>query len=277
MDLVVLPDGFTTIDAIAGQPAYARFRDRLSSFCRTILLDHRGLGLSDPVSAGVSLTLEDWAEDINAVVDALSVSRTALVGLAEGGFGAVFYAASYPARVSHLVLVNATPGYMSSPFCDWGDVARFIPAFRSSIDKDWGSDPAAEQVFAPSAAADPSFHDSSVRALRRAASPAAAKAVFDLQLGSDIRQVLPAVRVPTLIIHRAGNRWMTPDHGRYLAKNIADARYVEVPGNDHLAYLGDSEAIIAEIEEFLTGARPPSRADRVLATVLFTEARKSVV
>jgi class 3 adenylate cyclase len=260
-----------TIDAIAEQPAYARFRDRLASFSRTILLDHRGMGLSDSLFPGTSPALEDWAEDVNAVVDALSVSRIALVGLTEGGFGAVFYAASYPARVSHLVLVNATPGYRSPPFCDWGEVSRFAPAYRSSIDTHWGSNTAAEQVFAPSAGGDPSFHEWLARATRRAASPAAANAVFDLQMWSDIQQILPVLRVPTLVIHRSGNRWMTPEHGRFLAENIADARYVEVPGDDHLAYLGDSDAIAAEIEEFLTGARPQFPTNRVLATVLFTD------
>jgi class 3 adenylate cyclase len=271
VDLVVLPDGFMTIDGIAELPAYARFRDRLASFSRTILLDRRGLGLSDPVSAATSPTLEDWAEDLNAVADAVSANSLALVGIAEGAFGAVFHAASYPASVSHLVLVNATPGYMTPPFCDWGEVSRFSRGFRASIETDWGNTAAAEQVFAPSAARDPSFHEWLGRASRRAASPATASAIFDLLMWSDIRHVLPVVQVPTLVIHRSGNRWMTPAHGRYLAENIADARYVEIPGDDHLPFLGDSEAITAEIEEFLTGARPQPTSDRVLATVLFTD------
>jgi len=272
LDLVVLPDGFMTIDAIAELPAYARFRDRLASFSRTVLLDRRGLGLSDPTSGGTSPTLEVWAEDLNVVADAVSASSFALVGMAEGGFGAVFHAASYPARVSHLVLVNATPGYMAPPFCDWGEVSRFSPGFRASIETDWGTDmAAAEVVFAPSAAHDPSFHEWLARATRRAASPATASAFFDVLMWSDIRHVLPVVQVPTLVIHRSGNRWMTPEHGRYLAENIADARYVEVPGSDHVPFLGDSEAITAEIEDFLTGARPQPASDRILATVLFTD------
>jgi class 3 adenylate cyclase/pimeloyl-ACP methyl ester carboxylesterase len=273
VDLVVLPDGFMTIDAIAELPAYARFRDRLASFSRTILFDRRGLGLSDPVSAGTSPTLEDWAEDLNAVADAASANSLALVGIAEGAFSAVFHAASYPASVSHLVLVNATPGYMSSPFCDWGEVSRFSPEFRDSIETDWGTDffTAAAQVFAPSAAGDPSFREWLGRATRRAASPATATAFFDVLMWSDIRHVLPVVQVPTLVIHRSGNRWMTPAHGRYLAENIANARYIEVEGSDHLPCFGDSDAIIAEIEEFLTGARSQPASERVLATILFTD------
>jgi class 3 adenylate cyclase len=143
---------------------------------------------------------------------------------------------------------------------------------RASIDTAWGTGAAAPaQVFAPSAATDPSFPEWLDRVTRRAASPATAIAVFDLLMWSDIRDVLPVVQVPTLVIHRSDNRWMTPAHGRYLAENIPGARYVEVPGSDHVPFLGDSEAITAEIEEFLTGARPQPESDRVLATVLFTD------
>ena len=272
VDLAVLPDGFMTIDAINELPAYARFRDRLASFSRTILVDRRGMGFSDPLIAGKRPTLEDWAEDLNAVADAVSAATLAVVGIAEGAFSAVFHAASFPARVSHLVLVNATPGYMASPFCDWGEVGRFTRELRDSIEAEWPSPSVrAEDYFAPSATSDPSFREWLDHATQRAAGPAAAEAVFDLLMWSDIRDVLPVVRVPTLVIHRAGNLWMTPEHGRYLAENIDRARYVEVPGSDHVPYLGDSEAIAAEIEEFLTGTRPKLVTDRVLATVLFTD------
>jgi len=276
IDLVVLPDGFMTIEAIAEYPPYARFRDRLASFSRTIILDRRGLGLSDPASAKTSPTLEDWAEDVNAVVDAVSANSVALLGIAEGAFSAVFYAASHPTRVSHLVLVNATPGYMQPPFCDWGEAARFLtPALRAQIAEGWHDLDLpmlrAEAVFAPSAGDDPGFHEWLARSGPRSASPSTANALFDILMWSDIRSVLPIVRVPTLVIHRAGNRWFTPEHGRFLADHIADARYVELPGADHVPFLGDSEAIAAEIEEFVTGARPQPVADRVLATVLFTD------
>jgi class 3 adenylate cyclase len=263
-----------TIEAIAEYPTYARFRDRLASFSRTILLDRRGLGLSDPVSAKTPPTLEDWAEDINAVADAVSADSVALLGIAEGGFSAVFYAASRPTRVSHLVLVNATPGYMQPPFCDWGEAARFLtPALRAQIEAGWHEADISSAVpfFAPSAGDDPGFPEWLARSGPRAASPSAANALFDILMWSDVRSVLPIVRVPTLVIHRAGNRWFTPEHGRFLADNIADARYVELPGADHLPFLGDSEAIAAEIEEFVTGSRPQLVADRVLATVLFTD------
>jgi class 3 adenylate cyclase len=262
-----------TIEAIDECPPYARFRDRLASFSRTIVLDRRGLGLSDPVGATTSPTLEDWAEDVNAVADAVSATSVALLGIAEGAFTAVFHAASNPTRVSHLVLVNATPGYMSPPFCDWGEAARFTPALRADIEAGWHDLglSSAEGVFAPSANGDPGFHEWLARSGPRSASPAAADALFDLLMWSDVRSVLPIVRVPTLVIHRSGNRWFTPEHGRYLADHIADARYVELPGADHVPFLGDSEAIAAEIEEFVTGVRPQPVADRVLATVLFTD------
>ena len=161
---------------------------------------------------------------------------------------------------------------MSPPFCDWGEVSRFSPEFRASIETDWGTVLCSDLGDAaagvrPERGTRSSFHEWLERASRRAMSPATASAFFDLLMWSDIRHVLPVVRVPTLVIHRSDNRWMTPAHGRYLAENIADARYVEVPGGDHVPFLGDSEAIIAEIEEFLTGARPQPTSDRVLATV----------
>jgi class 3 adenylate cyclase len=274
IDLVVIPDGFMTIEAIAEYPLYARLRDRLASFSRTIILDRRGLGLSDPAGVKMSPTLEDWAEDVDAVADAVSASSVALLGIAEGAFTAVFYAASHPRRVSHLVLVNATPGYMSPPFCDWGEVARFItPAVRAQIAEGWRDVdiPSAAPFFAPSAGDDPGFHEWLARYGPRSASPSTANALFDILMWSDIRSVLPIVRVPTLVIHRSGNRWFTPEHGRFLAEQIAGARYVELPGADHVPFLGDSEAIAAEIEEFVTGTRSAPVSDRVLATVLFTD------
>ena len=270
-DLVLLPDGFMTIEAIAELSAYARFRDRLASFSRLIILDHRGLGLSDPVAPGANPSLEDWAEDLRAVIDASGSRRPALLGIAEGGFGAAFFAASHPDRVSHLIFVNATPCFTQEPFATLGAASRFIDVLGDSIENDWGSNTSAIPIVAPGAANDEAYHAWMARSLRRSASPAVAKAVFDLQLRSDIRAVLPIIRVPTLIIHRSGNKWFTPEHGRYLAENIPNARYVELSGEDHVPYFGDSEAIVVEIEEFVTGTRREAQADRVLATLLFTD------
>ena len=270
-DLILLPDGFMTIEAIGELPAYARFRDRLAQFGRLILLDHRGLGLSDPVVPGTNPSLGDWSEDVRTVMDAADSRRAALIGIAEGGYGAAFYAATHPDRVSHLVLVNATPCSTEEPFSSWGAGTRMFKLLDDSIEDDWGGNTSPVPLFAPSARNDDSYHAWITRSFRRSTSPAAAKALVDLQLRSDIRTVLPIVRVPTLVIHRAGNRWFTPEHGRYLAEHIPGARYVEVPGEDHVPYLGDTEAIIAEIEEFVTGARREPVTDRVLATVLFTD------
>jgi class 3 adenylate cyclase/pimeloyl-ACP methyl ester carboxylesterase len=271
VDLVLLPDGFMTIEAIAELPAYARFRDRLASFSRLITLDHRGLGLSDPVTPGTNPSLEHWAEDLRAVMDAADSSHAALLGIAEGGFGAAFYAATHPDRVSHLILVNATPCVTEEPFAAWGIGPGMMHVLESSADHDWGANTSPVPVFAPSGTDDPAYHAWLTRSFRRAASPAVAKSLFDLQLRSDIRHILPSIRVPTLVIHRTRNRWFSPEHGRYLAEHITGARYLELPGDDHVPYFGDSEAIADEIEEFVTGTRRAGETDRVLATVLFTD------
>src|SRR5438477_4507465 len=251
VDLVLLPDGLMTIEAIAELPAYARFRDRLARFSRLIILDHRGLGLSDPVTPGTNPSLELWAEDLGAVMDAADSSRAALLGIAEGGFGAAFYAASHPDRVSRLILVDATACLTEEPFAPWGTAPAIIGVLDDSIESNWGGNTSAIPIIAPSAADDDSYHAWMARSLRRSASPAVAKALFDLQFRSDIRGILSSIRVPTLVIHRAGNRWFSPDHGRYLADHIPEARYIELPGEDHVPYFGDSAAIAAEIEEFV--------------------------
>jgi class 3 adenylate cyclase len=209
--------------------------------------------------------------DAIAVLDAIGSERTALLGMAEGGFVVTLIAATYPERVSALVLVNATPGLTAPPFREWGTAAKLIDKLGESVESNWGEDLSGIPFFAPSAAADARYADWLSKAMRRAASPAMAGALFDVLYYSDIRDVLPAVRVPTLVVHRSGNRWLTLDHGRYLAEHIPGARFVEVPGDDHVPYIGDHRSILDETEEFITGTRRVHTPDRVLATVMFTD------
>ncbi len=270
IDLLLVPDGIIPIELMTEQPAYARFLDGLASFSRLICYDRRGIGLSDPITASAPPTLEQWVDDARAVMDAVDAPRAAAVGVAEGGYVATLLAASHPDRVSALVLVNATAS-VSSPFPHLGTAAEALTRLNRSVDDDWGTDTSGVEWFAPSLAHDAGFHQWIARAQRRAASPAVMRAMFEVMYLSDIRQVLPAVRVPTLVIHRAGNRFLTPEHGRYLAAQIPGARYVEVPGDDHVPYLGNSDVIIGEIEEFLTGVRHTPEPDRVLATLLFVD------
>ncbi len=257
------------------EPSFARFIRELSSFARVVRFDRRGIGLSDPVTPAAPPTLEQWMGDALAVLDAVSSDRAALLGMGEGGFVVTFAAATYPERVSALVLVNATPGLTAPPFREWGMAAQLIDKLGESVDAGWGDDLAGIPFFAPSAVDDERYATWLSNAMRRAASPAMAGALFDVLYYSDIREVLPAVRVPTLVLHRSGNRWLTPEHGRYLAQHIPGARYAEVPGDDHVPYIGDISHILGETEEFLTGTRRMHAPDRLLATVMFTDIVRS--
>jgi pimeloyl-ACP methyl ester carboxylesterase len=271
LDLLLVPDGLISIEATAEEPSFERFVRELSSFARVIRFDRRGIGLSDPVTRQSPPTLEQWMSDALAVMDAVGSEQAALLGMAEGGFVVTVTAATYPERVSALVLVNAPAGLAAPPFREWGVAARLIDRLGESVESGWGDDLSGIPFFAPSAAGDEQYANWLSRAMRRAASPAMAGALLDVLFYSDVRDVLPAVRVPTLVVHRAGNRWLTTQHGHYLAEHIPGARYVEVPGDDHVPYLGDPAPILGEVEEFLTGTRRLPTADRVLATVLFTD------
>lgn len=271
LDLLLVPDGMIPIEAIPEEPSFDRFVRRLGTFSRVIRFDRRGMGLSDPVTPANPPTLELWMEDAEAVLDAIGSERTALLGMAEGAFVVSLLAAIRPQRVTTLILINATPGFTAEPFRGWGLAAGAIDSLAGKIETAWGDVAWAIPMFAPSAVNDKRYHEWLTRAVRRSLSPGMAHAVFDVMLRSDIRDVLPAIRVPTLVIHRRGNRYLTTEHGRYLAEHIHGARYVEVDGNDHVPYLGDQGPILDEIETFLTGTRRRMDVNRILSTVVFSD------
>jgi class 3 adenylate cyclase/DNA-binding CsgD family transcriptional regulator len=271
LDLLLLPDGLIPIESMAEEPSLAHFLDRLAAVGRLIRFDRRGIGLSDPVSPQSPPTLEQWMDDALAVLRAAASESAVVVGLAEGGFVATLLAASHPDVASRLVLINATPVLHAAPFNRWGQAARKIEELIGSIETGWGGDVSGIEWFAPSAAGDPRYRRWLAQALRRAVSPATARALCDVMFWTDVRSILPTVRVPTLVIHRAGNRYLTPEHGRYLSEHICGAKYVEVSGDDHVPYLGDSEAVIGEIEEFVTGSRRSGESESLLLTVLFCD------
>jgi len=271
LDLLLVPDGAIPIEAMPEEPSFDRFIGRLGRFCRVIRFDRRGMGLSDPVTSLSPATLEQWMEDGESVLDAVGSKRSALLGMAEGGFVVSLLAASRPQRVAALALVNATPGFTAQPFRRWGLAAGAIERLSGTVETEWGEVEFGIPMFAPSAVTDARYREWLKRAYRRSLSPAMARALFDVLFYSDIRDVLPAIRVPTLVIHRRGNRYLEPEHGRYLAEHIPGARYVEVEGDDHVPYLGDPSPILEEVEKFLTGRRRRPEGDRVLATVLFTD------
>ena len=219
------------------------------------------------------MLLEQFADDLPAVLDAVGVDRVALIAGDASGLVAIVFAASYPERVAALVLVNSFAG-IARP----GDHAGGLPLeetdeHRQDVSRIWLDGDMSR--IAPSLAGDIRAAQQATRFFRLAASPNAAYDTRSRILGLDVREVLSAVQAPTLIIHRTENQYFGVNHGRYLARNIPGARLVEMPGDDHLMYVGDAEAILGEIEVFVTGERRHTVTDRVLTTVLFVDIVKS--
>ena len=264
----VFVSGFVSnLEGYWDEPLFARFFERLASFTRLAVFDKRGQGLSDR-PPGPPL-LEQTMDDVNAVTEAAGFERPALFGISEGGPASALFAASYPERVSALVLYGTWPRLVCSDDFPEGVPDAAFERFAQVIDAEWGG-PAAASLFAPSAADDPDFRRQWARFLRRGIAPGGAADLLRMYRDVDIRDVLPAIGVPTLVLHRSGDRMCPVAAGRKLAELIPGARFVELPGDDHLAVI-DPGQILDEVEEFLTGERHPEPADRVLATVMFTD------
>jgi pimeloyl-ACP methyl ester carboxylesterase len=267
-DLVIVPGFVSHLEAYWDHPLGRRFLDRLTSFARVILWDKREQGLSDRL--GRPPTLEESMDDLRAVLDAAGAERPTLVGASEGGPMSLLYAASHPERVAGLVLIGAYARLAEAPGFAPGYAVEDLERFFAVMREHWASDLVFER-FAPSASADPGVREWGRRMLRSGSSPAAAQGLLQLYLRTDVRDVLPSVHVPTLILQRVGDQIAPVAHGRYFAEHMPAARYVELPGEDHLPVLGDQDEILDEIEEHVTGTRPVREPDRVLATVLFTD------
>ena len=267
-DLVVVPGWISNIDVFWEEPRVARFFERLASFSRLILFDKRGTGLSDRV-ADVP-TLETRMDDVRAVMDAVSSKQAALFGYSEGGPMCALFAATYPERTTALIMAGSYARRMWAPDFPWGTPRDTWEEFLDAVVRDWGGTTGLD-VRAPSLAGDKKFRDWWARYVRQSASPGAGRAIWSMIADIDVRHVLPAIRVPTLIIHNTGDRTVPVESSRYMAERIPTAKYVELPGIDHVPFAGNSDAILDEIEEFLTGVRRGPDADRVLATILFTD------
>jgi len=271
LDLVLILGFATHLELQWESPPFARFFERISSFSRLILFDKRGTGLSDPV--GEVPTLEQRIDDVRAVMDSAGSERAALFGISEGGPMGVLFAATHPERVTALVLHGAMGRTTEAPDYPWAAPAEALRESSAEfIAPYWGRDATGMlELFAPSFAGDPGAVEFSGRMERSAASPAMVGRIFEMFLDIDVRDILPTVHVPALVLHRHGDRVVNRRAGRELASRIPGARYVELPGIDHVPWAGDSEAVLGEIEEFLTGARSAPEPDRVLATVMFTD------
>jgi pimeloyl-ACP methyl ester carboxylesterase len=271
LDLVLVHGWVQSFDAAWEIERIQRFYDRLASLSRLILFDKRGTGLSDRVPPDDLPSLETRMDDMRAVLDEVGVAKAAVLGHSEGGSMCALFAATYPERTQALVMVGSAARTRWAPDYPIGATDEEIEELVSSILDGWGIDVTRSLLheLAPSIADDEELVQAHTRAALRAASPAAAAALTRMSAMIDIRHVLPAIRVPTLVLHRADE--VLAEASRYVGVSISGAKVVELPGGDHMPWLGDQDAALDEIEEFLTGVRPHPALDRVLATVLFTD------
>lgn len=270
IDLVFVPGFVSNVEALWTSPARATFFHRLASFSRLILFDKRGTGMSDRSSQ--IFTLEQRMLDVLAVMDAAGSERAALFALSEGGPMSFLFATSYPQRTTALVLYGSyakrswAPDY---PFA-WRD-EKWTTVLKN-IEEHWGTPEGINlDMWAPSIADDEQRASAEAAYLRAAASPGAVLAVMKMNREIDVRDILPSVRVPTLILHRVDERVIHVENARYMARRIPGAKLVELPGIDHMPWAADTEPLVQEVEEFLTGQRHAPDVERILATVLFTD------
>jgi pimeloyl-ACP methyl ester carboxylesterase len=271
-DLVLVPGWVSNIEVFWEEPALARFLTRLASFTRLVLFDKRGTGLSDRVSDLPNL--ETRMDDVRAVLDTVGSQHAAMAGYSEGGPMCALFAATYPQRTTALIMIGSYARRIAAPDYPWGPTMEEHEKFIDLCQRDWGG-PVGIELRAPSVAGDERFRQWWARMLRSGASPGAVVKLMRMNAEMDVRHILPAIRVPTLIMHAVGDRALDVRGSRYMAQKIPDARYVELPSDDHLPWLTDADIIIDEIEEFLTGVRHRPEPDRVLATVLFTDIVRS--
>jgi len=207
-------------------------------------------------------------DDVRAVMDAAGSERAALIGVSEGGPMCSLFAATYPEKTLALVMIGTYAKRVRDDDYPWAPTAEERQHFFNEMREHWGG-PVGLEERAPSVASDPQFRDWWATYLRMGASPGAALALTEMNAAIDVRKVLPTIRVPTLVIHRTGDECLKIEEGRYVAKHIPGAKLVELPGNDHLPFVGDQESILNEVEEFLTGVRHQPEPDTVLATILY--------
>jgi class 3 adenylate cyclase len=277
VDLVLVPGFVSNVEYAWEEPSLVSFYEQVTSFCRLIVFDKRGTGLSDRVAE--IATLETRMDDVRAVMDAVGSERAALIGYSEGASMSILFATTYPERTAALILYGAFLAW------DWMAEGRFPTRHQSAraaleeIERRWGEPDYCDELLendAPSKLQDEAFRRWYATRLRLSASPAAAADLQRMNIDTDTRAIASSVRVPTLILHRIGDRNVKVENARYAAQQIVGARYLELPGDDHLPWVGDSHAIVSAIRAFLTeireaGGWEPPEPERVLATVLFTD------
>jgi class 3 adenylate cyclase len=268
VDLVYVPGWVSHVELAWELPDLVEGFERLASFSRLILFDKRGTGMSDPVAADSLPTLEQRMDDVRAVMDAVGSERAAVFGASEGGNMSMLFAATYPRRTIGLCTFGCTAKRIWSPDYPWAPTWEERLGAFAEVERSWTTGMGWDDV-APSLGRDGLAELS--RYYRRCASPGAALALMKMNTHVDVRDVLPTIQCPTVVMHRADDRDANVEEGRYIAAAIPAARFVEFPGADHSWWTEDRDAIVDEIEELVTGIRPAPQPNRVLATILFTD------
>jgi pimeloyl-ACP methyl ester carboxylesterase len=267
IDLVFVMGWVSHLEYFWNEPSFARFLTRLSSMARLILFDKRGTGLSDPVPVSELPSLDMRLDDVRAVMEAAGSRRAVLMGVSEGGPLCSLFAATYPEKTDALVMIGSYARRMRDADYPWGTTPEERDRFCQTIIDEWGG-PVGLLERAPSVADDPAFREWWSAYLRMGASPGAAVALTRMNAAIDVRNVLPSIRVPALVIHRTGDRCLKVEEGRYLASRIPGATFVELPGVDHLPFVGDQDTLLSAIEEFLSRRDDPRPPCVALATAI---------
>ncbi|HSA90127.1 MAG TPA: adenylate/guanylate cyclase domain-containing protein [Burkholderiales bacterium] len=275
VDLVFVMGWVSNIAEFWTEPSFAGFLQRLARFSRLIVFDKRGTGLSDRVDEKNLPTLEQRMDDVRAVMDAVGSRKAALLGISEGGPMCALFAATYPERTAALMMFGSFARPLYAPDYPWGRTEEAQRQWLEVIRTGWGTQPVGIETRIPSRLNDERFRQWWTHYLVRSASPSAVLALARMNSQIDVRGVLPAIRVPTLVMHRSGDRALDVRGSRSMAEQIPGARYIEYPGDDHLPWTSDADTVLGDIEQFVTGARHAPEADRVLATVMFADIVRS--
>jgi class 3 adenylate cyclase len=276
VDLVSVSGWFSHLEGRWELPGFAHYLDRLASFARVLSFDKSGIGLSDPIATSSVPPLEEWIEDVRAVMDAAGMERAAILGASEGALMAVLFAAVYPEKTSALVLINGTARLAAADDYPIGLPIEACGEMGELFASTWGR-PDGMASLNPSIAGNEAALSAWTHFLRLAASPGTATAVIKTLFELDVRALLPSVRVPTLVVHRKDVLVPPLTHGRYLAEQIEGARFVEVPGQDYSVVVGDGDVLLDPVEDFLIGTRSAGSANRALATLVFADVVSSTV
>lgn len=267
-DLLLVPGFVSHVEFVWEHPPYRRFMNRLASFARVTVYDKRGSGLSDPLDAAAGF--DQHLDDLAAVIDAADATRPALMGWSEGAAVAALFSAHHPQVVESLVLYGAFPRMLQGPDYPHGVTKDAFEAVLEALSEAWGEG-VSLSFLALEKLEDEGFRRWWGRYERASGSPGLAVSAMRMDSELDIRDTLPAIHVPTLLIHRRDDPGVSVEGARLMAEQIPDARLVELPGTIHWPWIGDADAVVEEVEEFLTGTRQAVEPDRALATVLFTD------